>query len=62
MPSGKVFLNRIAVDPVFPPPDLSQWKLNKNTYIPEKIEENNKFELILQYNYESNENESNGKL
>ena len=40
-------LRRIAVDPIFPPPELSKWNLNKSIYLPEKMLENNKFELIF---------------
>ena len=44
----KLFNNfRIAVDPIFPPPEISKWNLNKSIYLPEKIIEKNKFELIF---------------
>ena len=41
------FYLRIAVDPIFPPPDLCVWNLHKFTNVPDKIIENNKFELIF---------------
>ena len=42
-----IFFKRIAIDPIFPPPDISQWNGGKKETIPEKFLENNRYELIF---------------
>ena len=45
---NKVFkLLRIAVDPIYPPPDFSKWSGSKKEYIPENVLQTNRFELIF---------------
>jgi hypothetical protein len=41
------FLLRIAIDPIFPPPDASKWTGGKSYKVPENILEANRFELIF---------------
>jgi tubulin polyglutamylase TTLL1 len=41
------YINRIAIDPIFPPPDIGKWTGGKKEYIPENIFESNRFELIF---------------
>ena len=40
------FLKRIAIDPIYMPPERSKWN-GKISNLPDKIFENNKFELIF---------------
>jgi hypothetical protein len=35
------------VDPIFPPSDCAKLGLGKKSYVPDKIWENNKFELVF---------------
>ena len=35
--------NSIAIDPIYPPPDLNKWSNAKKDLIPENLEINNKF-------------------
>ena len=39
--------HRIAIDPIFPPPELNKWTGGKKENIPDNIFENNRFELIF---------------
>ena len=39
--------HRIAIDPIFPPPEYSKWMPGKKDQIPENIFKNNSFELIF---------------
>jgi hypothetical protein len=41
------FYCRIAIDPIFPPPEASKWTGGKSYKIPESILEANRFELIF---------------
>ena len=45
---------RIAIDPIFPPPEESKWNSGKKETLPENSENNNKFHLIFdeQYDFE----------
>jgi len=38
---------RIAVDPLFMPPEIKDWPATHKAIIPDNIIENNKFELIF---------------
>ena len=38
---------RIAVDPIFPPPDIAKWTGGKKDSIPDNIWQTNRFELIF---------------
>lgn len=38
---------RIALDPIFPPPDPNSWNFYKFVNVPHDIIENNKYELIF---------------
>eukprot|EP00825_Cyclidium_porcatum_P008697 TRINITY_DN14346_c0_g1_i1.p1 TRINITY_DN14346_c0_g1~~TRINITY_DN14346_c0_g1_i1.p1 ORF type:complete len:216 (+),score=50.20 TRINITY_DN14346_c0_g1_i1:107-754(+) len=38
---------RIAVDPLFPPPQPEEWPYNKKFLVPDNIFENNKFDLFF---------------
>ena len=42
-----LYKNRIAVDPIYPPPENSKWSGGKSFNIDENLLENNKFELIF---------------
>jgi hypothetical protein len=39
--------DRIAIDPIFPPPEVSHWSHNRKESLPENMFESNKFELIF---------------
>jgi len=38
---------RIAVDPIFNPPNYQEWNINKKHLVPDNLIENNRFELIF---------------
>ncbi len=40
-------INRIGLDPLFPPPCVGNWPNLKKHLIPDNILDNNKFELIF---------------
>ena len=44
---GSFISNRIAVDPIFPPPEYSKWMPGKKDNIPENLFKNNCFDLIF---------------
>ena len=44
---GSFIVTRIALDPIFPPPEESKWPVYKKDSIVDNIFENNKFELIF---------------
>jgi hypothetical protein len=35
MPSGIYYIIRIAIDPIFPPPELTKWTGGKKEFVPE---------------------------
>lgn len=43
----KKYSKRIAVDTMFPPPDINYWPQSKKNQAPEYIKENNKFDLVF---------------
>jgi tubulin monoglycylase TTLL3/8 len=47
-PYGKCHvIFRIAIDPVFPPPDIGRWNGGQRLRVPDNILEQNRFELIF---------------